>query len=175
MSEPRDGKESPPEPSRDVVRAGQAEGEATVILSSGLPPGSGISGFPQILLEGARDAVHSGLTWKLLSRIFSASEDERDALRAERDAARSDTEKWRQKAEQLSGELIDARARWDSVSTLTSAQALMYVVGGILLGPAVQGIMAGSPDQTSIFVGLLGLAGVCGGYLLGSLGPKGRR
>ena len=58
------------------------------------------------------------------------------------------------------------------MSSLTNAQALLYVVGGVLVGPAVPGLIAGKPEGTSMLVALLGVAGIVGAYILGGIGPK---
>ncbi|MBA4073377.1 MAG: hypothetical protein C0497_16370 [Gemmatimonas sp.] len=162
----------PPEPTLGVVRVGQAESADAPAIHTGLPEGSTIRALPEILLEGAREAGHSALTWKLISKIVSVGEEERAILRAERESAKSEAEKWRSNAEREARELIDARARWDSVSTLTGAQALLYVVGGVLVGPALQSGLVGDWNGNLFLVALLGIAAIGAGYMLGKLGPR---
>ncbi|MCC7132026.1 MAG: hypothetical protein IT352_05240 [Gemmatimonadales bacterium] len=162
----------PPEPSPDDTRTGQGATPIGPVVQSGLPAGSLVRELPTILLEGAREARHSELTWKLISKIAAVAEDDKASLREELAAERRETEKWRTKAEEQSNTITDLRARWDSVSTLSGTQALLYVVGGLLTGPAVSdGLNLRWVPQT-VTVALLGIAAIVAAFLLGRLGPK---
>ncbi|MBK7834372.1 MAG: hypothetical protein IPK33_03330 [Gemmatimonadetes bacterium] len=172
VTDPNAEPETPPEPATGVVRTGQVAGDAVHHRPVGIPTTSGFGEYPDILLQGARDAQHSELTWKLISKYASVAEDEKDRLREERDAARRDTETWRGRATALSEELVALKARWESVSTLTNVQALLYVVGGLLLGPALQDLLTRKWVPGTATVGILGAAAVAAAFMLGRIGPR---
>ena len=80
MTDPNAEPETPPEPATGVVRTGQVAGDAVHHRPVGIPTTSGFGEYPDILLQGARDAQHSELTWKLISKYASVAEDEKDRL-----------------------------------------------------------------------------------------------
>jgi|SRR6185312_1129011 len=172
MTEPEDRDALPPEPSANVERVGQSKETGIATIHSGVPMDSRIAELPAIILDGARETVHSELTWKLISKIVSQGEEERDSLRAERDSARIDAEKWRARSEAVSHELVGLRARWESISTLTNAQSLLYVAGGASVGPALQDILAGKWAPETLIVAALGVAVIWAGHRLGKIGPR---
>src|SRR5262249_42160420 len=96
----------------------------------------------------------------------------RNMQRQELAAARSDVETWRSRAEERAGTIIDLRARWDSVSRLSTAQALLFGVGGLLVGPALQDAVGGQFSLAKVLLAVLGLGAIGAAVLLGRIGPK---
>ncbi len=162
----------PPAFQGDGSRSGQSVSGSLPAVSDGVPTQSVIGALPEILIQGGRESQHSQLTWNLISKSFSVAEDNLATLRAERDAARNESERWRTSATKLSEELVGLKARWESVNTLTNAQAMLYVVGGVLLGPLCQDTLNRRFDPTTMSVGLLGAASVVVGFWLGRIGPR---
>lgn len=166
--------EGPPEFGQSPQRSGQElEGQVPVV-HSGLPPNSYVLSLPEILLEGSREKRHTDLTWKLISKMASDCEEDKRSLRADLAIVRADLEGWRTTTATRSEELIDLRARWDSVSKLVNVQALLYVVGGLLVGPAIQGLLSRSYETADVMLAVLGTAAIISAFLLGRIGPKRR-
>jgi hypothetical protein len=148
-----------------------SESGLTEIISGGMV-GTAIGEVPEILLQGGREAQHSELTWKLISKFASIAENEKASLRSERDIARADSEGWREKYNATREQFVALTTRWESVSTLTTVQSFLFAAGGLLLGPTVQDWLSGRWAPQSVMVGLLGAAAIAGALVLGKLGPK---
>lgn len=129
-------------------------------------------GLPEILIDGIRESHHSELTWKLISKFASVSEDEKATLRRELAAARDQIENWRSRAEDRAGIIIDLKARWDSVSKLSNVQSLLYVIGGVLLGPFFQDLVVRRWVSESVTYAAVGAVAVIAAFLLGRIGPR---